>query len=141
MEPSTRKPFKSVIIDDNVGFTMALQLRLERMGHEVEVYEKASDFPLDTDGTCPCRSGESCGDFLIIDQQMPDMTGLQFVRELSQCGCLGIFRNTVLISGWLVEEEEQEARELGCEVFHKPFEFQEIYEWIEEREKAMIEES
>lgn len=119
---------------------MALKIRLEKMGHEVVVYEKATDFPFESDESCSCSiTGEPCGDFLIIDQQMPDKTGLEFLGELSKCGCLGIFRNTVLISGWLVEQEEEEARKLGCEVFHKPFEFQEIYQWIEAREKSMIE--
>jgi len=125
--------FKTYVIDDNPGFTMALQIHLEKKGHAVIVYDKATVFPLDDKGLCPCSKGDICGDFLIVDQQMPEMTGLEFLRTLSKSKCTGIFKNTLLMSGWLNEEEEVEARDLGCEVLHKSFEFKEIFNWIENR--------
>lgn len=127
------KKIKTFVIDDNPGFTMALQIHLERKGHQVVVHGKATDFPLDENGRCPCSQGEACGDFLIIDHQMQEMTGLEFLRLLAKSQCKGIFQNTILMSGWLTEKEEIEARSLGCEVFHKPFEFKEIFDWIENR--------
>ena len=92
--------FKIFVIDDNPGFTMALQIHLEKKGHDVITFNKATDFPLDGNNLCPCSKGTTCGDFLIIDQQMPDINGLDFIHLLSQSGCKGILRNTLLMSGW-----------------------------------------
>ncbi|PLX79577.1 MAG: hypothetical protein C0616_10910 [Desulfuromonas sp.] len=62
---------------------------------------------------------------------MRELTNLEFLHKLAKSQCTGVFENTLLMSGWLNEEEEIEAQSLGCEVLYKPFEFKEIFNWVE----------
>lgn len=134
--PRIRK-IRTFLIDDNEGFLIAFQMRLEEKGHQVVVFHDAANSIFMQERGCGCSHEEVCGDLLIVDQQMPGMTGLELIRMLTDKGCHGIIRHAAIMSGWLTEAEEAEARALNCEVFHKPFEFQEIHDWLMKQQEQV----
>lgn len=76
-----------------------------------------------------------CADFIITDIQMPEVSGLDFVREQKQrhCKC----HNYAVMSGAWTEEQWALAHELECLVVEKPFEIEPLMKWFEIGEKQI----
>ena len=66
---------------------------------------------------------------------MPRMTGLEFVENQTKRGCQGCISNKAIISANWTKEEKAKAKNLGCKVFNKPFQIDELTQWLDEREK------
>ena len=66
------------IVDDDPSIRFALENLLSSIGQQVETYAAASDFLRD----CP-RNPAGC---LVLDVQMPGLSGLDLQRELSHAG-------------------------------------------------------
>jgi len=81
-------PNTVAVIDDDADVRDVLEAYLELAGHTVKTFRSGSEFlALVTPGRFDC---------LIVDQMMPEMTGLQVVHELD---CRGMAIPTVLITG------------------------------------------
>lgn len=127
-----------VIFEDEQVTREILSRLISSRGHEVHSFSDPSCCPLYSGATCSCSEKEACADILITDNQMPVMTGLQFIQRQYERGCRGIVDNKAIVSGYLSPEELELTRNLGCKVFGKPLNWREMQLWLNEREELML---
>lgn len=124
------------VFDDDEQIRSLLSIILEQRGYEVLSFPDPSYYPIDLDAECSCPEGYVCGDILITDNCMPNMTGIEFVQKIRNC-YRGIAQNKAVISAaWAVVDLEQ-AKRLGCRIFQKPFSIKEITRWLDECEQRI----
>lgn len=86
--------------------------------------------PLRASGDTMCPLNHACADIIISDVNMPTETGLKFITERLDHGCK--IKCRALMSADWSYGDLQKARELGCRIFHKPFELEELVQWLNE---------
>ena len=94
------------IVDDDASTRKALARLLRANGFECRTYSSARAFLL----ALPLRTP----DCLIVDVNMPDMTGLDLQRELLQ---LGVQLPTIVITAIDDQSISESVRSLGAEIF------------------------
>jgi two-component system response regulator FixJ len=107
------------VVDDDPGIRESMTYFLETEGYTVAAYASAFEFLADA------SLGASC---LIVDQQMPGMTGVELVRHLRAAS------NTIpaiLITASPSPAVRDLAGKLGVAVFEKPGTRGEILGFIE----------
>lgn len=72
----TNSPSRVFVVDDDDGVRRALGRLLRCAGYQTEVYESARSFLAGVD----LSSGPAC---LVLDLQLPDLSGLELQRELN----------------------------------------------------------
>ena len=98
------------IVDDQRAVCSALREMLSVLGHEAEAFGSARDFLVALDATRP-----AC---LVADVRMPDMDGIELVRELVR---RRLAVPTVLMSGYADVQMAVEAIKAGAEdLIEKP---------------------
>jgi FixJ family two-component response regulator len=108
------------IVDDDGDVREVLDALLESVGHTVKTYRKGQQLLDDPD-----LSDVAC---LIVDQKMPEMTGLALLRELNISGRA---IPSVLITGLPDARIAAEARELGAlDVFVKPIDWEKLLKLV-----------
>jgi two-component system response regulator FixJ len=109
------------VVDDDDAVRESLQFLLETAGFAVTTYHSAAQFLADA------RPGElSC---LVIDQHMPDQTGLQLVSLLRG---KGVNLPVALITGSPSPDLLRRASQLGvATVLEKPLDDDELLNFIE----------
>ncbi len=70
-------------------------------------------------------------DFILTDNQMPGMTGAEFLKKLKSQGLDVPDHRLAIISGSWSGSDLQLAKDLGCEIFTKPYEIPQLYQWLE----------
>ena len=99
------------LIDDDPGVCQSLAVLLKAFGYRVDLYATAEEFLVTTRTDRP-----AC---LVIDVQLPDITGIELSRHLL---ANGIRLPTIFITGSRDDVSRQDAKELGCVAFiYKPF--------------------
>lgn len=107
--PAEARTGPVAVVDDDIAVLDSLRVLLEATGHRVAVYASAAAF-LAAGGTWP-----AC---LILDHQMPEMTGLELAARLRQDGARV---PVLLVTGALSLTIVARAAELGIErVLEKP---------------------
>ena len=108
------------VVDDDDDVGEVLRGLLETMGYHVETYRSGSEF------LAGFRSRNiAC---LVVDQNMPAMTGLELCSRLSQ---LGISIPTLLITGTPDADIRRRAIELGVmTVLEKPMSHHELLRFV-----------
>ncbi len=122
-----------IVIDDDVNCRSLLSMVLEREGYEVFSLPDPCACPLYQHPSCVCPHEHACGDFLITDNKMPRMSGLEFVAHQSRRGCKGIVQNKAVISGTWTAVELARAEQLQCQTFRKPYDLNALLSWLELR--------
>jgi len=122
-----------IILEDDESSRALLSLLLEEKGFEVLAFADPTICPIYTDSEQVCSHEDACGDFLLTDNRMPGMSGLDFVGEQARRGCKGIVKNKAVMSATWNDEELERAEKLGCKVFRKPYQVAEIIDWLEQR--------
>ena len=126
-----------VIFEDDNSSRKLLTAVLEKQGYEVisaadpmlcPIYAKLGE-------TCPHE--DACGDFLLTDNRMPYMSGLDFVEAQSQRGCKGIIQCKAIISASWSTYDRSRAETLGCMTFDKPYSINKLTAWMLEQEKMI----
>ncbi len=108
------------VIDDDNDVGDVLGGLLEAMGYEVATYSSGPEFLAD-----PRKDRLAC---LIVDQNMPQMKGLDMIAHLSESG---INIPALLITGVHDPEVERRAAELGVmTVLEKPMSHHELLRFI-----------
>jgi len=126
-----------IILEDEEGSRKLLSLLLMRRGYEVVSASEPNLCPLYADLDTFCSHEFPCGDILLTDNRMPRMTGLQFIARQQERGCKGVVHNKAVISGTWRAQELETATRLGCKVFSKPYQIDEIFHWLDEREQTL----
>ena len=117
---SSNNPSIVAIVDDDGDVREVLEALLESVGHSVRTYAEGQQLLDDPElGDVAC---------LIVDQKMPEMTGLSLLRELNSTG-RGIA--TLLITGLPDARVAAEARQLGAlDVFTKPIDWEKLLKLV-----------
>jgi two-component system response regulator FixJ len=98
------------VVDDDAAARNSLKFSLEIDGFAVRVYASAQEL-LSAGGPVACQC-------LIVDQNMPRMTGLELVASLRQ---QGVEVPAILVSGHVTPALLQQASRAGVPVVEKPF--------------------
>jgi FixJ family two-component response regulator len=108
------------VIDDDVDVGDVLGGLLETMGYQVETYRSGMEFLSNAQ-----FDRLAC---LVVDQNMPQMTGLQMIERLSQ---QGVNIPALLITGVHDLDVERRAATLGVmTVLEKPMSHHELLRFI-----------
>jgi FixJ family two-component response regulator len=99
-----------VVVDDDAAVRNSLKFSLEIEGYSVRTYASPAEFL----GGAEMPAG-AC---LVIDQNMPGMSGLELLRALRQ---RGIRTPAILISAHASVALNEEAARRGVVVVEKPF--------------------
>ena len=126
--------YRTLIIDDEPSILQTLAHALHERGHETIAAASTGECPLLCDGECLCRDGEVCANFLVIDQNLPGVKGLDFVEHLDRKGCKIPPENRAIMSAFLDLDELARADRLRCKVLHKPVTFTKLNLWLDEFE-------
>jgi len=119
-----------IIEDHDANRALLADILLEK-NLQVTAYSNALDFLSDhPQDQCPQQF--CCFDFILTDNLMPEMNGLEFLARLEKMGCKTPRHRTAVISGEWSQMDLKIARRLGFKVFHKPWSVQEIFDWIDE---------
>lgn len=109
------------VIDDDSGIRDSLKLLLELSGHEVATFDSATAFLTDRAIRPAC---------LIVDHQMPGMTGLELARRLHSEGAN---IPVLLLSGAVTLTLISNAAQFGIRtVLLKPSKLDDLLKFIDE---------
>lgn len=98
------------IVDDDIAVLESTRLLLEIAGHHVETFASPCDFL--------AKAANDAFDCLILDQHMPQLTGLELARLLRG---RGVSMPIMLITGSLTPDIERRASDMHLErVVEKP---------------------
>ena len=114
---------KAIILEDEHEIRDLLEFILKEAGLKVKT------FP-DPKSLLSSESEELEADFMITDNYMPYMKGLDLIEYLKNKKILFV-KHVAVISGSWTEDDLERARSLGCRVISKPFGMFEIISWIE----------
>ena len=108
------------VIDDDNDVGAVLGRLLETMGYQVEIFTSALEF------LSSARTDRlAC---LIVDQNMPRMTGLEMIEKLSE---QGVSIPTLLITGVYDSAVDRRASELGVmTVLEKPMSHRDLLRFV-----------
>jgi two-component system, chemotaxis family, chemotaxis protein CheY len=111
---ATTPASKALIVDDNIALARVTQFALSRVGFETRV---AANGRIALE-----RAAAEQFDIVITDQQMPEMTGLEFIRQLRTQPGYDATPVILLTAKGLELELPRIQQELAIDaVFPKPF--------------------
>jgi len=113
-----------LIIDDEPCIRDSFAMHLSDQGHDVYVAETPALCEMMTEREC--RKHAPCADLLMIDENMPAIRGLEFIRRQAQRNCNLLPRHQLVMSGTVTPEKREEARDIGCRIVQKPFRLDEL---------------
>ena len=126
---------RAFIFDDDEIIRTMLGRLLMRRGYEVFTYTDPGGSSLYLRGPCPCLGDRACGDIILSDINMLQVSGLAFMENQVKWGCK--LRNWALMSGVVTPVEIAFAQRLGCHLFRKPFTLAEMQQWLEACEQKI----
>jgi CheY-like chemotaxis protein len=117
-----------LIFEDNDILRSTFENLLDSLGYEVFTFSDPGMCPVSDSVNHNCPLDHACADIIISDVNMPTQTGLELIKNRKQNGCKAKFR--ALMSGDWSDPDLKHAQELGCHVFHKPFNMKEMLQWL-----------
>jgi CheY-like chemotaxis protein len=124
-----------LIFEDNDILRFTLKNILDDLGYEVHAFSNPGMCPLYYSSSHSCLSDYSCSDIIITDVNMPVETGLEFIKNRLNHGCKMKFR-AIMSADWN-ETDLQYAEKMGCKVFSKPFELEDLLRWLDNCRKQI----
>jgi DNA-binding response OmpR family regulator len=119
-----------LIFEDNDILRATLKYVLNERGYEVFTFSEPGFCRVYDSINHKCPVDHACADIIISDVNLPTKTGLELTKEQQQKGCKVKYR--ALMSGDWTESNLKKARDLGCHIFHKPFDINEMFQWFDE---------
>ncbi len=119
------KPLRLLLAEDSPVNRQITALLLEKRGHEVVAVENGKD--------ALSRLEKQRFDVVILDEEMPQMGGLEAVRAIRQMeASTGRHIPTVLVTGNGSEAARRKSREAGLDAhIAKPFQDEELFRTVE----------
>ena len=124
-----------LIFEDNNLIRSTLDHIIKELGFEVFTFSDPGMCPLRASCDSICPLNHTCSDIIISDVNMPTETGLEFIKERLDHGCKIKFR-AMMSADWS-DTDVQRAKELGCRIFHKPFNLEELIQWLNDCRKRI----
>ncbi len=125
------KQSAAVFDDDDLFCSLWVRI-LKKKEIKVSIYSNPSLYFCSHPSIETCPVETPCVDFLLTDNKMPEMTGLEFLRRIKQMGCKIPDHRKAIISGSLESGDQQKAKQLTSNVFDKSDAKEKISLWIEE---------
>jgi DNA-binding response OmpR family regulator len=119
-----------LIFDEDDALSSTLKQILDEHGYEVFTFTDHDVCPLFHTGNHPGISDSACSDIIISDIYMPTIDALKRIKERIDKGCKVGFR--ALMSTTWSNADWKYARELGCQLFRKPFDLPEMLAWLDD---------
>ncbi len=117
----------ALVLDDDMLCRTLLCEILRARNIDVTSFSDPSEYFEATDN----KVIDSHFDFILTDNQMPGMTGMEFLQELKRQGVDVPHEHLAIISGSWSGADLEMAREIGCQVFTKPYEIGRLYKWLD----------
>jgi len=124
---------RALIFDDDKKVRHLLKMFLHLKGYEVFTYGIPSLCPLQHSHECRCEKNQACADILIVDIDMPNISGIDFVEDQIRKGCK--IQNIAIMSDTWSMTNMKRARDLGHEIFEKPLTLSAIRKWADKCEE------
>ena len=129
--------FRAIVIDDMMFCRDMLTDFLEDRGYQVLSYPDITSCPLLPAGNFESDQTAPYADFLLTDNRMPYMQGLDFLELQCQGdGKINIFSKAIFSAHWTLEELKR-AQQLHCKIFHKPYDLNKLSHWLDEQEQKI----
>ena len=119
---------KALVIDDSSVSRMILTQILEQINYDVSSYNDPTEV-IEQWNEFRDQNLKHAFDLILTDNQMPGMTGLEFLCWMRQKDCPLPDHRKAIISGSWSDKEMQAAQSLGCQIFHKPAPVETIHSW------------
>ena len=119
-----------LVFEDNDILRSALEYILDGRGYEVFTFANPDLCQIFDSVDHNCPTNHACTDIIISDVNMPFQTGLELIQDRRQKGCK--VKHRALMSGDWTDSDLKYAQELGCRIFHKPFDIREMLEWLDD---------
>ncbi len=126
----TPSKLRIIIIDDEECIRDSLAFHLSDLGHEVLTYDKSRFCPAFNHHQCEVKG--ACADIVLVDHNMPEVTGLEHLKHLTRHGCQILPRNRILMTGDASPDLEKAVVKMGCKIIQKPLRLNELDALIEE---------
>ncbi|NOX20491.1 MAG: response regulator [Nitrospirae bacterium] len=120
----------AIILEDEHEIRDLLEFILKEAGLRVKAFPDPRSFLSEEKETMEA-------DFMIADNHMPYMKGLDLIEHLKNNNIFFV-KHVAVISGSWTEEDLEKARALGCRTISKPFGMFDIIGWIESCEGEFI---
>lgn len=121
---------KAVVFDDSELFVLLLNKLFKAKDIQVTSYSSPDFYLCCQPGINTCPVAKPCADFLITDNIMPSMTGLEFLQRTKQINCkIPKCRKAIISSHW-EKEDWAEAKQLVCNVFDKYDAKEKVSAWL-----------
>lgn len=132
---------KVIIFEDEYLINYSLTKKISANGFEVLSFSDPTECPIFFGPEQKSQEDFDLvrGDYLLTDNRMPNMTGLEFVEQHMQNGWNGVFMNIAVMSAAWSDRDIVKAKKFGCEVFNKPLSIEEILVWLG-KGKCLLEE-
>ncbi len=115
---SANNPPKIIVIDDEECIRDSFKWFLEDKGYQVITAACPTNCPVYHGDHC--NQEQACGDLVLVDFNMPKMTGLEFIEQMAQNGCKAGPEKKFIMSGNPDAIDKQRAQAIGCTILQKP---------------------
>jgi CheY-like chemotaxis protein len=130
--------FRAIVVDDMDFCRDLLADFLNERGYEVFSFPDVTACPLFPARNSSCPQQNACADFLLTDNRMPHMQGLDFLELQRQGKCpITTARKAIFSAHWTAEELSR-AEQLECQIFHKPYDLLTLSSWLDQQEKLIL---
>jgi DNA-binding response OmpR family regulator len=119
-----------LIFEDNDTLRSTLKFILNKRGYEVFAFSNPKMCQAFDSDNRNYPADHACADVIISDVNMPTKTGLDLIKERQQQGCKVRYR--ALMSADWTDSDLKHAHELGCYIFHKPFNLKKMIKWLDD---------
>lgn len=126
-----------ILLEDDDLIRISLTRFLSQRGYEVVNSPDPSICPILQKFRNGHFQNEFFGDFLLTDNNMPVLCGLELIEMQLTAGCQGIIPHRAVMSATWDEDSLAKAEKLGCEVFHKPLDLADVLDWLERGKQAL----
>ena len=132
---------KILVFEPENSLRELLRIYLAGQGHEVLAFPDPAVCPLFTEleeEDCFCPNSSPCSDVVIIDNKMPRISAIDFLKLQRRRGCKALDANKAVMSASMTQQLEEVITEFGCHHIKKPFQLSKINAWVDECLKRVM---